>query len=556
MDSLVSEVRAIGCTVETNSAGQTVATCPCGHRFQIALQGKPEWHALDGPTPHCVHRHEVFAATEAAEQAYACADWKLNDPPRAEQPREERPPKPEEQPTETQTDAEAKANPLTLPEAFWSRPSHQHIRKAAWSRGRSADVVMYGILARLAATASHELRFDAGLGESTLNLFVALVGASGTGKSAGHDVAAEVIGVPKYLQEPGSFPDGLGVGTGEGLAELFMGWDKRECADSGGKMKSEKVRAQVRHNALVYIDEGQTLTQMIGRTGATIGPVLRSAFTGATLGQANAQIETTRHIPARSYSLGLVIGYQYATAQPLLADSAGGTPQRFLWASVIDPNLPDKQPEWPGTLASNLERTDTYFGAPVIGTVKFAPEIRQELWQANAAKVRGEAQDANELDSHGSLVRCKVAALLAILDGRLMVTSEDWGLARIVWDTSCAVRESLVGYGKEQARIKAEASHATAAVREQRVMEGREEYEEKAVERVAHLLAKYVSLCPEGQYATEGALKKALSGRDRKWFKDALTMARERNWIDTQTFGFDTGGNIRSGYVRGSSKPS
>jgi hypothetical protein len=76
--------------------------------------------------------------------------------------------------------------------------------------------------------------------------------------------------------------------------------------------------------------------------------------------------------------------------------------------------------------------------------------------------VRGEIEDGPPLDSHRSVMLAKVASLLALIDdGRMLVNREDWRLAEMVWDTSCAVRDSVVQYGQRQvestARARAEA---------------------------------------------------------------------------------------------------
>jgi hypothetical protein len=53
-----------------------------------------------------------------------------------------------------------------LPLEFWEqRPVLAHIRQAAHSRGRSADLVFAATLARLSSMVSHELQFNTGLGE-------------------------------------------------------------------------------------------------------------------------------------------------------------------------------------------------------------------------------------------------------------------------------------------------------------------------------------------------------------------------------------------------------
>lgn len=446
------------------------------------------------------------------------------------------------------------SNNSNLPEQFWKRDTHDHIRQAAWSRGRSADVVFYATLARLAAMVSPHARLDAGLGPGSLNLFVAIVGKSSSGKSTGTAVARELIAVPPYLTQAGKFRDGIGVGTGEGLAEAYMGYETRENFDlkpDGKPAKAEKVRAQVRENVFVYIDEGQSLTQMVSRTGATIGPTLRSAWAGELLGQANAREETTRHLPAGSYALGMVIGYQPETAQPLLADAAPGTPQRFLWATATDPHVPQEQPRHPGPLRIDLTWSSGLAGSPWTGVIGYADAIRRELWERNLARVRGETADDNELDAHASFMWCKVAALLAILDGRWNVDEEDWKLAKMVWDTSCAVRDDLVAWGKEKQRADAENRHSYAQVRETRLREAKDGYQDQQVARVARLVALRVHGAHEAQ--SKGALNRALSSSQRKYLDDAIIVARESGWIEARTGGGD---GTFSLYVPGRSAPA
>lgn len=422
---------------------------------------------------------------------------------------------------------------LNLPAEFWNRPVLQHIRQAAHAQGCSADVVLCATLARLSALVSHELRFDAGLGQGSLNLFVAAVGPSGVGKSTSTDAARSLLGVPQYLQDPDSFRDGISIGTGEGLAELYMGLRNVETTKPNGQTKTEKVRAQVRNNAFVAIDEGQTLLKLLERSGATVGPTLRSAWVGATIGSANATADNTRYIPQRSYALGLVMGLQEATAQPLLADAATGTPQRFLWCSATNPDFPPEPPTHPGRLAVQLSDDRWIAGSAIEGTIEFADEIRVALWRHRVTKNRGEHVDP-ELDAHWPLMRCKVAALLAVLDRRLKVDADDWNLSGTVWDTSRAVRDNLIAWGETQRRVEAESRHAYAATREQRLMESREDFEDKRLERITRYMAKYMSQAPEGAGCSEAVLKRALASRDRKWFKNALELAKERKWIATR----------------------
>jgi hypothetical protein len=243
-----------------------------------------------------------------------------------------------------------------LPEEFWaSRPVLGHIRQAAHSRGRSADVVLYATLARISAMASPLLRFENCLGEGSLNLFVAPIGKSGRGKSAAVKIAKTLIRTPRSLANPELFRDSIGIGSGEGLAELYMGWvyvdDYSRAPKKNGDLYKKRVKEKVRDNAFVYVDEGQTLSQQGKRQGNIVLPTIRSAFNGETLGQANASEETSRHVPAGSYSLGMVIGYQMDTAQELLADVAPGSPAvHHVLSYRLDRSLsPARAPRAPGS---------------------------------------------------------------------------------------------------------------------------------------------------------------------------------------------------------------
>ena len=74
-----------------------------------------------------------------------------------------------------------------------------------------------------------------------------------------------------------------------------MGEVTRKDPETG---KREKIRAQTRHHAFFYADEGQVLTRLGDRKGSTIGESLRRAFNGETLGQTNASRDRTRRVRA------------------------------------------------------------------------------------------------------------------------------------------------------------------------------------------------------------------------------------------------------------------
>lgn len=433
---------------------------------------------------------------------------------------------------------EAPLSVPNLPDSFWaSRGSLGHVRDAAHSRGRSADLVLGAVLARVSAMVSPRLRFRTCLGDGALNLFVAAVGPSGTGKSTAVRLAGELAPPPAYLNAA-TFRDGLGLGSGEGLAEAYYGYVQQETGEtyqSGerkGQAKTAQVRAKVRDNALIYVDEGQTFTAMIERAGATIGPALRSAWSGETLGQANAREETTRVVPAGSYALGLVIGYQPDTAQALLADTGPGTPQRFLWLRATDPAIPRRPPAHPGPLALPLtEPTANPFATPeparpLTGDITFSDEIDRRLWDENHARATGEVEAA-PFDSHRPQMHAKVAALLALLDGRTKVDEEDWRLARLVLEVSDVVRDQLVDHGAQQQRRAEEArteAHVTRQVRTKLAVDA----VDADVARVAAALARKVR---DKGLQTHGAARQLLASRDRTYFDAAVRHAVSLGWL-------------------------
>jgi hypothetical protein len=433
----------------------------------------------------------------------------------------------EEDEPEDPGDAPAAAEPRSgfLPATFYSKRSFlNHIRTAAHSRAAPADVVLYSFLARVSGMLPHQIRAVTGIGtRASLNLFAASVGPSGAGKSTGKDCVRDLM--PPADDD---FRDGLPVGTGEGIAETFMGTvdeatgELHKVGPYKGDPVMRKVRKQVRHNAFFYIDEGQTLQQLQSRTGATLAETLRRAAVGETLGQTNASEERTRYIPAGSYSMGLLIGLQPSVATVLLSDTETGTPQRFWWAWSIDPTVPDEAPDWPGEL--NIPVVLEKLHEPV--DITFPKRIRDELRRERVARVRGELEVA-ELDGHAGLMKVKMAALLALLDGRRAVTEDDWSLAEEMWACSCSVRDSLVLRAQREAEAERQRQEDAQVQRELRAHLAKSDAD-RSLERVAQLVKKHAS---QVGGITFGYLKRALASRDRPLLSKAIDLAETRDWV-------------------------
>lgn len=433
-----------------------------------------------------------------------------------------------------------------LPADFWKkRPVLEHIQQAARSRRRSPDVVFHSVLARLAAYTSCNLTVQTGIGNprgASLNYFVGIIARSGGGKSSAASIASSLIKRPQVVKmSVGGKPiygeldcqEGP-IGSGEGLCESYMGMvpveveTGKERADGSPIMRTDKVKEQVRHNSFIQIDEGQILEQLATRKSATIGPIMRSAWTCDELGQQNASKETTRVIPSGSYSLGLVAGFQFETAMPILGDTATGMAQRFVWCSTFDRDVPKQKPAWPGPLNINSDilvcSTHTEMQLP--------PSIISLLDEDAKNILDPDNEDNNnEYDAHKPLTLIKVAGLLALLDGRHIINEEDWELSVMVWDTSCGVRDAIIGW-----TVKLEDKRNVAKDSQYVTREMALHNEKLAADSRLLAIARRIGLKihQDNSLDTLNKVKMKLRGGvngERKYFDGAIALAENKDWI-------------------------
>src|ERR1019366_6850856 len=216
---------------------------------------------------------------------------------------------------------------------FWDeREALTHIRDFARGRMTSPWAVLGVALARVLTTVPPYVVLPPTIGtEASLNLFVALVGASGMGKGAAEGAARDALDVGEDVFT-------ATVGSGEGVAHLYSHWTA----------KTGVVRD--RSAVLFTIPEVDILTALGSRVGSTILSVLRSAFSGEKLGFSNASKERTLPLDRHTYRLCLILGVQPERAATLMNDDGGGTPQRFLWLPPADPDIPDITPDTPSTM--------------------------------------------------------------------------------------------------------------------------------------------------------------------------------------------------------------
>jgi hypothetical protein len=382
---------------------------------------------------------------------------------------------------------------------FWnSRTALRTIRDAAHARMTAPWATLGNALAHIIAATPPDIVLPAVVGgKGCLNLFVGIVGPSGAGKGASGRVADQAINI----LEPA---DRVNVGTGEGLISAYV------KAERGGGW------TWIRHNCLIQVAEIDTLAAVAKRQGATIMPVLRSAWSGETLGFQNRDATTAIHVPDMQYRMALVAGIQPARAEVLLGDADGGTPQRFMWMPATHPDatLPDGTgfEPWPWRGFSDLRHADDQGH-----TVMTIPSHVEALIQSERIDVlRG---DAGAIAGHDTLARVKIAAALAILDHRLEVRDEDWQLSGVIHNVSLATRtkvsESLQAARRRANVAAGEAEAARAAI----VDEGREEAAQRRLTR--WVVRRLTTRGP----ATARELRAAANPRDRGLVESAIDRA-------------------------------
>jgi hypothetical protein len=252
-----------------------------------------------------------------------------------------------------------------LRDLFDATPTLRHIRAAAHSRLVGAPALLCYVLARVIAEVSPAVTLPPVVGgPASLNFGVAVVGDSGSGKSALLALSRELLGLAGAEER--------NVGSGEGLVAQFLRWDK-----------ALRVNVVVDDPRRILIaDEIDQLGATQHRNGATIAPTLRTALTGGPLGQANADVTRNRHVPAHRYRVVLLLGVQPTRSHALLDDSDAGTPQRLVWVWAADPSIPDDDVAWPGPLSWELP-------AELPDVIDYPAHIKAQVRAVRRAQVKG-----------------------------------------------------------------------------------------------------------------------------------------------------------------------
>lgn len=383
-------------------------------------------------------------------------------------------------------------------ETFWkSRPVLEHIHTFARARIVAPWALLGCVLARVLVTVTPQVQLPPLTGgRASLNLFVALSGPSGSGKDASYNASEDCLdyGPVNYSDKP--------LGTGEGLSAMFVRWDAKA-----------KEMVQFNTAALVFVGEIDTLGAIGSRQGATILPMLRQAAMGQTLGFSNAHEDTTRIVPSHAYRLCLIAGLQPTRSGVLLNDRAGGTPQRFIYMPTVDPETPDFEPDEPPVWRWQRPHFGVNGFSPK--TLKLPAHVKETIKLGRRAGIRGETPPT---DSHSLLTREKVAAGLAILDGRTEVNEDDWALSGVIMTVSDRTRAMCA----QALKVEAQKENVGKALQEaERSVIVTERMDEEAIRKLTGRIR--LKLRAAGGRMKHGELSRALTSKEREYFDPAMS---------------------------------
>lgn len=369
----------------------------------------------------------------------------------------------------------------------------------------------------------------------SLNTFVGLVGASGTGKDAALATAADAVDLGYRLRR-------RDVGTGQGIMGQFARVRKIAATDEQIE-RTETV--QILDRLLIHIPEIHALKSSSAQQGANILPTLTAAWSGSLLGGAYKDQKLDLEIDEHTYRLGLVAGIQPGEAEVLVKNDPLGLPQRFVWLPATDQRIiDDDPPDWPGTMIVTLAETAPVLteldelarpGGVVIGErveMGVCPAARMEIIADRRAR-SGEGEGEDLFDSHALFCRLKIAAGFAIMDERLDIDDQDWYLAGWVMVKSRYTRGRVLADLTARAKSintakRAEAIETTGAIEDAKI--------EKAIQRA--VIRTETVLARTGVRMTRSALRRAIGPPYRDMVDEAAARLEALGRITVEEDGF------------------
>lgn len=426
-------------------------------------------------------------------------------------------------PIATHSGVEAEAEPnlfLRIFEAeddFWSaRMSLKMIYDAAMAHMVSPWAVLAWCAARMLYLVPPSVELPGLIGtRGSLNWFGIVIGKSGGGKTAAASTAKDIVSPPFPVEIIERSP-----GSGEGIIAQYS------------KPPEKKGAPPTTREAVMFVtDEIDALTAMGQRQGGTTLSVLRSAFSGSTLGFSYVTKGRDVHLKEHSYRMTFVINAQPSRIGGLLADHGGGTPQRFQWFPAQDYRLatarPDENYVSPGIAIPH--------GLALLGRKRIQiPAEARELIIATQARESSGLDEVNELDGHSNFVRLKFAYALALMDGRVDMGEEDWRLSGIAAEVSSRTREWAQDELAKSLEVDAEERGRQAGVQYAAADMTKRSWTAQAFRRIQDGILK--RLKDKGPM-TLGELRRMAKSTDREYVESALGMLAQDGLVRLDTDG-------------------
>lgn len=321
---------------------------------------------------------------------------------------------------------------IQVPSSFWGeRDNLAHVYRYAVAREANPYAVLGVCMAYALAATGPELKLPPIIGSpASLNFGLALVAHSGGGKGAALGAGREVF----EFRDKGGFlistPE-LDSGSGEGVASQFLDTDDED---------TPRVTRAVLHES-----EVSNLGALGGRSGSTLIGTLLKMLMGERVGFTNVQ-STREPLEAHSYRLAMTVQVQPDSASALMQHKGAGLPQRFLFVPCTAPDegldeVLDLDP-MPVKVPSAHEKRIVEVPREVVTEVKLAHRERARIAISDPPP---------DIDGHLYLLRLKVAAALAVLDGRAgEIDLEDWRLAGALTELHSDVLDELASLANKQ----------------------------------------------------------------------------------------------------------
>ncbi|WP_231963470.1 hypothetical protein [Mycobacterium adipatum] len=383
---------------------------------------------------------------------------------------------------------------------FWSATDQLKLIHQ-WARASYVAPLglLFAVLLRVSASTGPGVMLPGPPAPASLNQGVVFVGRSGAGKGVTDKVSRVVW--PADIHEEG-------LGSGQGIAELF---------------KEQKNPEDRITRALISVSEIDHLAALNAGQGNNTRAAVKAALTGDRLGSKGASAVTTRSVPADSYRLAMSISAQYGHTAVLMDDVTGGTPQRLLWAPVTDPDMPDEPGPIPDDVLNTKLPSWALSGQKTL--IQYGPDAINEYVRAGLlANGRG---DGDAIDGHRTLTRLKVAADLAILDHRSVVSDKDWMLSEFIMAKSDDTRNTVLEYDRRAARERARSKAIARAT-------GEEFYDQSRLETVKRSILRMLE--NDGEQSG-GDLRRRLGKREKRELFDQAVALLENAGLVTSTSG-------------------